>query len=145
MPPTESRNRKIQYGRQAAIWNVTLLKINRLLPYTQVMCHWSFGRATRNQTEVKVLKQKNPEKKTSLKINRLLPQTWIWNLKFQSNLELRSGNHETYRRTDGRADTHTHTTPIPHRIRGSLLSIMGDMVEMPSNCTRYRWLIKTCP
>ena len=32
MAPTESRNRKIQYGRQAAILKMTLLKINRLLP-----------------------------------------------------------------------------------------------------------------
>ena len=32
MSPTESRNRKIYYGRQAAILKMTLLKINRLLP-----------------------------------------------------------------------------------------------------------------
>ena len=32
MPPTESRNRKTQYGHQPTILKMTLLKINRLLP-----------------------------------------------------------------------------------------------------------------
>ena len=32
MPPTESRYRKIQYVREAAIWTVVLLEIKRLLP-----------------------------------------------------------------------------------------------------------------
>ena len=32
LSPAESRNQKIQYGRQVAILKMTLLKINRLLP-----------------------------------------------------------------------------------------------------------------
>ena len=38
MPPTEFRDRKIQYGRQVAILKMTLLKI---YPYTQVLRYWS--------------------------------------------------------------------------------------------------------
>ena len=42
MPPTKSRNWKIQYGRQAAILKVTSLKINRLLPMTTINMHMKF-------------------------------------------------------------------------------------------------------
>ena len=48
------------------------------------------------------------------------PSTCIWNLKlkFQSKLDLCSGKHVVYRRTDGRADRRTrwfqYTPPRPH-------------------------------
>ena len=42
MSPTESRNRKIQYVRQAAILKVTSLKINRLLPMATINMHLKF-------------------------------------------------------------------------------------------------------
>ena len=38
----ESGNQKIQYGRQAAILNVTSLKINRLLPMATIKMHMKF-------------------------------------------------------------------------------------------------------
>ena len=38
----ESGNKKIQYGRQAAILKVTSLKINRLLPMTTINMHMKF-------------------------------------------------------------------------------------------------------
>ena len=38
----ESGNQKIQYGRQAAILKVTLLKINRLLPMATINMHMKF-------------------------------------------------------------------------------------------------------
>ena len=38
----ESGNQIIQYGRQAAILNVTSLKINRLLPMTTIKMHMKF-------------------------------------------------------------------------------------------------------
>ena len=45
----ESGNQKIQYGHQAAILNVTSLKINRLLPMTTINMHVKF--------EIEILKQ----------------------------------------------------------------------------------------
>ena len=38
----ESGNQKIQYGRQAAILEVTSLKINRLLPIATINMHMKF-------------------------------------------------------------------------------------------------------
>ena len=60
MPPTESRNRKKQYGRQAAILKMTSLKINRLLPIYISIVPLKFGVDVQSQTKVKVRKQKNP-------------------------------------------------------------------------------------
>ena len=66
--------KKIQYGHQAAILKVTLLKINRLLPMTTINMHmkfeieipkqtslrlWKFGVDIQSQTKV-VWKPKNP-------------------------------------------------------------------------------------
>ena len=57
-------------------------------------------------------------KVSSLKINRLLPiapSTCIWNLKlkFQSKLDLCSGNHVVYRQTGGRTDKVNPVYPPP--------------------------------
>ena len=60
MPPTESRYRKIQYGRQAATLKVTLLKINRLLPIDTSDVALNFGLDIQSQTKVRVRKPKNP-------------------------------------------------------------------------------------
>ena len=68
----ELRNRKIHYLLRVAILKTTLLKINKFFPNTQVMYYWSC----------------------------LWPQTTCtWNLKFkfQSQFELRSGNHAIYK------------------------------------------------
>ena len=59
MPPTESRNWKIQYGRQAAILQITLLKINRLLPIYVSIVPLKFGVDIQSQTKVRVRKPKN--------------------------------------------------------------------------------------
>ena len=56
MPPTESRNWKIQYGRQAAILKMMLLKINRLLPIIISIVPLKFGVDTQSQTKVRVQK-----------------------------------------------------------------------------------------
>ena len=46
----ESGNQKIQYGHQAAILKVTLLKINRLLPMTTINMHLKFKIEIQKQT-----------------------------------------------------------------------------------------------
>ena len=60
MPPTESRNRRIQYCRQAAILKMTLLKINRLLPIYICIVPLRFGIDIQSQSKVRVWKPKNP-------------------------------------------------------------------------------------
>ena len=63
------------------------------------------------------------------------PSTCIWNLKlkFQSKLELCSGNHVFYRQTDGRTDRRTdgrtdrrtrwiHYTPPPTSLGGGIIT-----------------------
>ena len=60
MPPTESRNQKIQYGHQAAILKMTSLKINRLLPIYISIVPLKFEVDIQSQTKVRVRKQKNP-------------------------------------------------------------------------------------
>ena len=60
MPPTESRNWKIQFGHQAAILKITLLKINRLLPIYISIVPLKFQVDTQSQMKVKVPKPKNP-------------------------------------------------------------------------------------
>ena len=56
----ESENRKIQYGRQAAILKVTLLKINRPLSIYTSDVALKFGLDIESQTKVRVRKPKNP-------------------------------------------------------------------------------------
>ena len=46
----ESGNQKIQYGHQAAILKVTLLKINRLLPMSTINMHMKFDIEIPKQT-----------------------------------------------------------------------------------------------
>ena len=60
MPPTESRNRKIQYGRQAAILKMMSLKINRLLSIYISIVPLKFGVDIQSQSKVRVWKPKNP-------------------------------------------------------------------------------------
>ena len=60
MPPTESRNWKIQYGRQAAILKMMLLKINRLLPINISIVPLRFEVDIKSQSKVGVWKPKNP-------------------------------------------------------------------------------------
>ena len=60
MPPTESRNGKIQYGRQAAILKMTLLKIHRLLSIYISIVPLKFEVDIQSQSKVRVWKPKNP-------------------------------------------------------------------------------------
>ena len=60
MPPTESKNWKIQYGHQAAILKMTSLKIIRLLPIYISIVQLEFGVDIQSQIKVRVRKQKNP-------------------------------------------------------------------------------------
>ena len=60
MPPTESRDRKIQYGRQAAILKRTSLKINKILPIFISIVPLKFGADIQSQTKVRVRKPKKP-------------------------------------------------------------------------------------
>ena len=82
----ECGNQKIQYGRQAAILKVMLLKINRLLPLATINMHMK--------------------------------------LKFQSRLDLCSGNHVVFRQTDERTDGLTDKVnpvyPPPTSLRGGI-------------------------
>ena len=54
MPPTEYRNRKLQYGRQVAILKMTLLKINRLLPIYISIVPLKFEVDIQSQSKVRV-------------------------------------------------------------------------------------------
>ena len=60
MPPTEFINRKIQYGRQAAILKMTLLKINRLLPIYISIVVLKFEVDIQSHSNVRVWKPKIP-------------------------------------------------------------------------------------
>ena len=88
MLPTKSRNRKIQYGCQAAILKMTSLKINRLLSIYMIyisIVPLKFGVDIQSQSKVRVWKPKKIQygrqaailKVMSLKINRLLPMATI--------------------------------------------------------------------
>ena len=60
MAPTESRNQKIQYGCQAAIFKITLLKITRFLPIYISIVPVKFEVDIQSQSKVRVWKPKNP-------------------------------------------------------------------------------------
>ena len=62
MPPTESRYRKIQYAREAAIRTVVLLEINRLLPIHTSDVLVMFGLDIQSQTKVRNWKIPETEK-----------------------------------------------------------------------------------
>ena len=106
----ESGNKKIQYGHLAAILKLTLLKINRLLHIYISIVPLKFGVDIQGQTKVKSLETKKSNKATRRpfwkwrrwkSIGPCLwpPSTCIWSLKleFQSELDLHSRNHATYR------------------------------------------------
>ena len=115
MPPTESRTCKIQYGSQADILKMTLLKINRLLPIYISIVPLKFEVDIQSQSKVRIWKPKKSNMAARLpfwkwrcwkSIGFCLwpPSTCIWNLKLklQSKLYLCSRNHVVYRQTDGR-------------------------------------------
>ena len=132
----ESGNQKIQYGHQAAILKVKYLKINRLLSIHTSNVLLKFGLDIQSQTEVK-----SPEtEKSKMSARRPLwkwhrwksigfcpwPSTiciWNFKLKFQSKLELRSGNHVAYRRTDRQTDGQGDSSipPPPPKLGGGII------------------------
>ena len=103
----ESGNQKIQYGHQAAILEVTYLRINRLLPIHTSNVLLKFGLDIQSRTEVK-----SPETQKSNMAGRQpfwkwhcwksmgsLPWTqlmWQWSLDliFKAKLRLESGNRK---------------------------------------------------
>ena len=117
MPPTESRNRKIQYGHQADILEIKLLKINRLLPIYISIVPLKFGVDIQSQTKVRVRK-KNPlwppggHFKSDVTENQQAPaydhhqhayEIWNWNSK--ANLTYAPETmSSTDRWTDGQTD-----------------------------------------
>ena len=133
MLPTESRNQKIQYGCQAAIFNMTSLKINRLLPIYILLL--KFGVNIQSQPKVRVRKPKKSNMATrwpywkwgrwkSIGLCLWPPSicTWNFKLKFQSKLDLCSVNHVVYRQTDGRTRWIQYTPP-PTSLGGGIMII----------------------
>ena len=97
-----------------------LLKINRLLPIYINIVPLKFEVDIQSQSKVRVRKPKKSNmaaRRPFWKWHRWKsigfclwpPSTCIWNLKlkFQSKLDLCSGNHVVYRQTDGRTDEQT--------------------------------------
>ena len=105
----ESGNQKIQYGCLAAILKLTLLKINRLLHIYISIVLLKFGVDNQSQTKVSLETKKSNmatrrpfwkwHRWKSISFCLWPPSTCIWSLKlkFQSKLDLHSGNHATYR------------------------------------------------
>ena len=104
----ESGNQKIQYGCLAAILKLTLLKINKLLHIYISIVLLKFGVDIQSQSKVRVWKPKKSNMATrrpfwkwrrwkSIGFCLGPPSTCIWSLKlkFQSKLDLHSGNHVT--------------------------------------------------
>ena len=60
MPPTVQKPKKKQYGHQAAILEMMLLKIKRLLPIYISIVPLKFGVDYQSQTKVRARKPKNP-------------------------------------------------------------------------------------
>ena len=98
-------------------WKWYCWKSIGFFPYTQVMCQWSLDLIFKAKLKLEYgnwkIQYGRPAailKVTSLKINRLLPiatNNMHMKLKFQSKLQLRSGNHVAYRRTDRQTDRRT--------------------------------------
>ena len=106
----ESGKQKIQYGCLVAILKLTLLKINRILHIYISIVLLKFGVDIQSQTKVRVWKPKKSNMATrqpfwkwrcwkSIGFCLWAPWTCIWSLKlkFQSKLDLHSGNHVNYR------------------------------------------------
>ena len=89
---------------------------------TEVLCHWSLKLIFKAKvkldsgTKKSNMSARQPFWKwrhwKSIGFCLWLPSTCIWNLKlkFQSILDLCSGNHAAYRQMDGRTDGRTHKT-----------------------------------
>ena len=133
------QKRKIQYGRQAAILKMTLLKIYRLLPIYISIVPLKFEVDIQSQSKVRVWKPKKSNTATrrpfwkwrrwkSIDFCLWPPSTCIWNLKmkFQSKLDLCSGNHVVYRQTDRRTDKVNPVYPPPTSLAGGIIKRFGD-------------------
>ena len=132
----ESGNRQIQYGHQAAILKVTLLKINRLLPIYTSIVPQKFGVDIQSQTNVRVWKPKIQDGcqaviliATSLKINRLLPMATI-NMHMKLETEIPKQTWLTVRKpchlqmdrwTDGQTDKVIPVYPPPTLLGGDII------------------------
>ena len=124
MPPTESRNRKMQHGCQAAILKMTSLKINRLLPIYISIVPLKFGVDIQSQTKVRVRKQKNPRwppggnfESDFAENQRPLPMTTI-NMHMKFWIEIPKQTWLMFRKpcrlqTDGRTDRRQGESSIP--------------------------------
>ena len=118
---------------------MTLLKINRLLPIYISIVPLKFEVDIQSQSKVRVRKPKNSNmaaRRPFWKWHRWKsigfclwpPSTCIWNLKlkFQSKLDLCSGNHVVYRQTDRRTDGRTRWiqyTPPPTSLGGGIMMV----------------------
>ena len=115
---TESESEKSNMVTWRPFWKWQWKSID-FYPYTQVLCYLTLELIFKAKLQVEPGNQKILDghqaailEVTSLKINRLLPVATticVWNLKlkFQSKLDLCSGNHVVYRRTDGQTDGQT--------------------------------------
>ena len=110
MPPTESRNRKINTATRWLYWKWRRWKSIAYYPYTQVLGHWSYEFIFKANLKLRVWKQKKSNMATrwpfwtwyrwkSIGFCLWPLSTSIWNLKwkYQSRLDLRSGNHAACR------------------------------------------------
>ena len=100
---------------------MTLLKINRLLPIHISIVLLKFEADIQSQSKVRVWKPNNPiwppgghfesdvaeNQQASAYIGPLSTCIWNLKLKFQSKLDLCSGNHVVYRQTDGGTEGRT--------------------------------------
>ena len=163
MPPTESRNRKIQYGCQAAILKMTLLKINKPLPIYISIVPLNFEVDIQSQRKVSVWKPKNFQygrqaailKVTSLKINRLLSMAIInMYMKFEIEIPKRTWlmllkpcRLQTDGRTDGRTDGQCESSipppPLPSNFVGRGYKKVGILhgVYPISQRLHYGWVV----
>ena len=137
----ESGNQKMQYGHQAAILKVTSLKIKGLLPMTTISMHMKFEIEIPKQTWLTLRKpchlQRPETEKSNMAARRPFwqwcrwksiglwlwpPSKCLWNLKFkfQSKLDLCSGNNVVYRRTDVRTDNVNPVYPPPISLGGGI-------------------------
>ena len=143
--------KKSNMAPQAAILKMLLLKINRLLPIYIRIVLLKFEVDIQSQSKDRVLKPKNPIWQPGFCL--WPPSTCIWNLKlkFQSKLELCSGNHVIYRQTDGRTDGRTDKvnpvyTPSNSVGRGykntkSILPTQSAHIFTPQQTREYFFLI----
>ena len=125
---TESRNRKIQYGHQAAILKMTSMKINRLPPiYTSIVL-LNFGVDIRSQTKGRVREPKNPKwppgshfgsditENLLASYNQHVYEIWSWN--FTANLTYAAETVSTDGPMDGRTDWQSESGKTPSNFVG---------------------------